>query len=322
MNAEFIIIGVTYVIITLTLYIKGITFIGFKLFPFGISTTNLNSLLVKVGSNFRRIWLQLGDISYTIFGNLSILIIPLLILLFGLNYFIKGKLYHFTIFLLENFLDYDFDSLIFWIIAFLTIFLHELFHGFQASANDIKINSVGAIALPNFLYAGYVSIDFDNSEKDPVTNKIDSHLPTDVKEFEIEDYNRIKLTKNKLESYRLSRLIMMRLRVNPFIENDKEGYVKLRRIISFGLFANLIILSLASILYLIVDLNNNSLSILEDVIGVNIFLIIFNLLPISFSDGGKLLKLKLTNFLPKDKIIIVDKILNYFSLFILIFLVL
>ncbi|MCY3412099.1 MAG: hypothetical protein INQ03_10750 [Candidatus Heimdallarchaeota archaeon] len=316
MNWEMIVGIGLYFVLTVILYVKEIKVLGIKFFPFGISTSLLNTWFVKVGEDYKHFWIKLGDISRVIFGLGSIIMLPAIIILITLNSIFKHQLYYFTLFILDTFLDFDYDSVHFWVIVLIAIIAHELFHGFQAAANELKIRSSGLFVIPSFLYAGYVNIDFELTERFDALKKRwnEEAQHHDVKPEEKEAYDRIQFTWSKIHD-RLTRNLKSNVnKKNPFLENTPENFVKLGRTVSFGLFANLIILILSILMYFTLNVGGFWQITINTTIGVNIFLIIFNLLPIVLSDGRKLLTIQLNRFLDENKMKVADNILSYISM--------
>lgn len=243
-----------YIIIATTLWIKKIQVAGFTIFPFGISTKKLNDPIDRIANRFQPFWLTIGKISYRSFGFL-VIVFPLY-LLFLVIFAIAGfsTVNVFLLFPLRFLFDrseLNFSSVQFWIIAFLSILIHELFHGILGRAINLEVQSVGAIALPTIAYLGYVSMDFHNYG------------------------GRKRVT-------------------DPFFTKRQEYRNDFGKVVSAGLFSNLILLIIGLFFLLLAEINVLYLPIiwLKYLIGANTTLILLNILPVPIFDGNKILKLK------------------------------
>ncbi|MCY3411611.1 MAG: site-2 protease family protein [Candidatus Heimdallarchaeota archaeon] len=273
MKIEYILIGV-YVVISSALYYKKKSILGFQLFPMGLSTKLLNSFLDRMGKKYRLPLNRMADflfivLRYTPFIVLASLFAPLLLNIAYRNGIVALLPVIDTI---SFFTDLDFSAPEFWILAFISILLHEFFHGFLAGSNDVPILSVGSIGIPNYLFLGYVMLDYT----------LDSHEPEEKTEEQILD--EIQQHYMKLDKKRATE--KKNTKVDPFVDFDDEKRMKLERVISSGLMANFVLLVFGLILFLAFNSYWGHL-----LITININLIVLNLLPLSFTDGGKILKL-------------------------------
>lgn len=266
---------------------------GFKIFPFGISIVNFNSVITIIGPRFRtpiNFWM---NITREPFSWASVFFLPLLIAFFIMVELSQNFRTHIRSFFEEfgSFASIDFDSFLFWVAVLLAFVVHEVLHGIVATANGIKIKTVGALFIPNFLYAAYVQIDYEG-----FTQRVEENTPPpESQEIGLEQPTRFS---------------------DPFEVEDESKRRILREVIAAGLTGNFVLLLLG----LSLQVAFGTFLFAQYLVGSNLLLMGLNLFPMLFFDGGKLLPLTLKGKISDNALKYVRRGINYLTL-ILIFLV-
>ncbi len=291
------------VIVGLYFAIKDKWIWGFKIFPFGISTKNLNGTITSLGQRLRdpiKMWMAItrAPISWA-----SVFFLPSLLVFFTLTMLLQ-QLRSITSFVLEQFGHYsiiDFDSLLFWLAVLISFIVHEIMHGIVAAAHEIKIKTVGILVIPNFLYAAYVQIEYEQFTK---TEKIEPPESIEQSHADIQtDYFQKTMEFEQLQSPRSAKH-------DPFdVEDDYKRRI-LQEVLAAGLTGNLLLFSIGLILQLIIG----PIEFAKFLVGSNLLLIGLNLFPIVFFDGGKLLPLTLKGRISDTNLKVVRRIINYLTL--------
>lgn len=299
-----IVIILAYILITFMMWRRDIYILGIKPFPFGFSTKFFNKFYSSISSSFSRILDNISDASYSLIGFLSLLVIPIGIIGIILYYvkipFISDFSSVFFGYIGSTFLI-AFEGWLFWLILFLSIIIHEMMHGITAAHEEIPIVGTGFLILPGILYGGYVNVDFNKfilskgeEEEEEEKLETDEDIKSTMSEYELEIYNKIDGIESQMQQREKARKQLEKL--EKTITTDKDIRGQLGHVIASGLFVNTFLVILGLMFQYVFD-QGNDLPIITEiaqlVISINVLLIVFNLMPIPFSDGRKLLKLKL-----------------------------
>lgn len=280
--------------------------IGFN--PLGFTVTYFNSFFRVLGYHLRGFWNVFGAASYFVYGNIMLLLFPALFI--GISgYFLNIPLIVSAINTTFSFLalsiDFPISTLYFFVIVVLSIAIHEFFHGILAGAKGIPVKSVGLVFIPQIIYGAFVYIDYTKYlhpqqqsqvlKPDHMYLPIYPFMPPQIK-YLIDGDGEVVEQEIPYQAPRSS---------NPItsfsgIERQESSFVikdaKLRRDISHiqasGLFSNLVLAFVAR--YLLVYYSSllwvSSYSdIIFQVYNINVILILFNLIPVVITDGGKIL---------------------------------
>lgn len=326
-------IGIVYVLITGYLYVKRVRFRWFGLYPFGITFYFFNRPLEWLGEKFSRLWIIVGALAYFVFGYLIIgliILLPFSILIYWLQIDPLVQLIDpFRLYLVEVLRSLDFTSVVFYAVALFSIGAHEFMHGVVAKANGIPIENTGIIGIPFLLFAAYVKIDFFGFLKDETQKRkeelrdqdkpepeepIETESEEEIKPWIYIDYNGDVVDPPPQETEpeqpipyidNSAKELLPPLPetqeeeyIDPFLIDDQEIRNRLAFTQSAGLLANLFFFAVAYYLLqhpilLSSQYENLIVDVLQNMISINLYLILLNLLPFRLFDGGKIFMNKL-----------------------------
>ncbi len=292
-----IVIGIYFVI-------KDKWILGFKIFPFGVSTTNFNSSIAFLGHALQQPLTKWMNITREPISWASVLFLPTAILAIVLMILVDAFriLLRSLFVLVQNVSLIDFDSVGFWMAVLLAFFLHELLHGIVATANGIKVKTVGALVIPNILYAAYVQIDYDEFIKKDQIDEQPQPVPL------YEDPEKEYLRKRLLEMEKTKPVSSKEN--DPFDVEDENKRKILRNVLAAGITGNLFLL----IFGIFSQLMLGSLQFAKYLVGSNLLLIGLNLFPMAFFDGGKLVPLTLKGRISDANLKTIRTLINYLTL--------
>ncbi len=330
-NVWWLVILAIQVLLGIRFTVKNIWFKGFKMYPFALATRNLNPLIRRWGRLVPEALKPFVSTAAFTIGVASIIIFPLTIGIIFLTVFLppfRSVIYG-TFDLLSTYSSMDFDSMLFWGAVVISIALHELGHALIAVSNGIEVKSVGVIAVPTVLYGAYVEIDiegFVNKDRTIVVGESKQEIEREAtvldnpKQEEREEQQEETVLDNpeqeevtvyddhELEGLRrvIARMKKKKKRVDrpstsdyiPFLLGieDEGKRLRLREVFGAGLLVNIIILAASLATQLFVP----SMVLAKYFVGANMLLIIFNLFPLGFTDGGKLMQLVLKGKVSED----------------------
>jgi hypothetical protein len=329
----FWIVYATYFLIGLIWFINRVRIKGFALNPLGFSMTNFNSLFAVLGKKYRRAWNAFGYVSYIIYGNLMLIVFPLTLIialafLFRLSIILQFITPIFAYLRGELSIISLTDPMLY-IVLVLSIAIHEFFHGILAGAKNVKVHAVGVFFIPFVIIGAYVNIDYEKfvqnkpvideqKEQTPSIDLIDDvvianqiiYIPRQFKKKFIieadgsttEKYEEIKPLYSKIPN----RIAMQaRKKDSMFVIRDNDRRRDIAHIQSAGLFSNLVLAVFGALLPSYLSQHGLLTPFLHHTLQliyiINIILIIFNLLPIVLTDGGKVLLNKVQDIFRGDQ---------------------
>ncbi len=314
--------------------VKNIWFKGFKMYPFALATRNLNPLIRRWGRSVPETIKPFVSAAAFTIGVASIVIFPLTIGIMIFTVFsppFRSVIYA-TFDHWNTYSSVDFDSMLFWGAVVISIAQHELGHALIAVSNGIEVRSVGVIAVPTVLYGAYVEIDIkgflnkditnveveskqgikceatvlDNPKEEEREGQQKETVPDNQKQREQEEVTvyddpeleglrrviaRMKKKKKKVDRPSTSEYIPLLLRIE-----DEGKRQRMREVLGAGLLVNIIILAVSLATQLFVP----TTAIAKYFVGANMLLIALNLIPLGFTDGGKLMQLVLKGRISED----------------------